>query len=101
MSYRNQSVGDAKFITKFYELWVVKLVPIVHNNSPRQIKLINNRLSYKIMDFNLDDGHQCFHFHPFGEVVDYDEQKFLLQDSDRKGFEDVHPPLGERPRCGD
>ena len=78
-------MGDAKFVTKSFELRIVKLAPVVCDNSLGQIKLANNRLPYKITDFSFSDGRQCFHFHPFDEVVDCDEQKSFYAAAIGKG----------------
>ena len=73
MSYRSQSVGDVKSITKLHELQIVKLMLVVDDDCSEQVKSANDRLSYKIMNLGLSDSRQCFHFHPFGEVVDRDQ----------------------------
>lgn len=66
-----------EFSTKFLEYLVVKLLAIIGNEDIWKFESIDNVFIQEVFNFALGDVRQGFCLHPFGDVVDGDDEKLL------------------------
>jgi len=91
-------VFDPQLLVEVSECDIVKLLSIVRDKNPRDLKVANHAFLDKVSDILLSDGSQGFYLYPFCEVIDsYDEELELLY-CYREGSYDVESPLSEGPQ---
>ena len=82
-------------LAKIPESLIIELASIVDHYGVGEAKATNDRLPYEVLHFGFGNVHQGFGLHPLSEVVDGDNDEFLLARGRRKWAKDVHSPLGE------
>ena len=90
-------IVDSKLFIKIPERCVIKLSSIVRHKHPQYPKPAQNTLPDEIFNILLCNFHQGFSFHPFGEVINPYHQKFHLSGPNRKGTQNIQPPLCKGP----
>ena len=90
-------IVDSKLFTKISESCVIKLSSIVRHKHPRYPKSAHNALPNEVLNILLCNFRQGFSFHPFGEVINPNQQKLHLSGSSQKGTQNIQPPSCEGP----
>ena len=99
MFNRGEPIVDVELWAKFFELWVVELLP--YDNGLGQFKLVDNRLLDEVSDLLVSNWCKWFSFDPFRKVVDHNNKEFSLSGCLQKKIEDIDSPLCKRRRCKD
>ena len=91
-------VFDPQLLVEVFKCDVVKLLSIVRDKNPRDLKVANHAFPNKVLDILLGDGSQGFYLYPFCEVIDsYDEELELLY-RHREMSHDVESSLSDGPQ---
>ena len=67
---RQKDLLDLEVIAELFEFFTVKLCPIFEYDGVRDSVPVDDVLVNKRLDLYRCDGHECFYFNPFIEVVD-------------------------------
>lgn len=95
MPDRCKQVLYVKLSIKVPKCSIVELSTIVSDNDTGKSELIDDRFSKEILDFAFGDMLQGFCLHPFGKVVDGDNENLSLAGCWEKLIKYVHSPLDE------
>ena len=90
-------VSDPQLLVEVSDCNIAKLLTIVKDKNPRDLKVANDAFPNEVSDILLGNGSQGFYFYPFCEVIDsYDEELELLY-RHRERSHDVESLLSEGP----
>ena len=81
--------------------FAIKLKSIVQDESMRYSIVSDDVLPKKFLYVHISDICQRLHFNPFGEIVDPDQQIFLIFRYFRKKTNNIQAPLCKRPKTGE
>ena len=91
-------VSDPQLLVEVSDCNIAKLLTIVKDKNPRDLKVANDAFPNEVSDILLGNGSQGFYFYPFCEVIDsYDEELELLY-RHRERSHDVKSLLSEGPQ---
>ena len=89
-----------KVVAEFFEIVTVELFVIVRYDGVGYPVPVDNILIHKFFDFSRHDGHECFSFDTFGEVVDRYHYVLYATSSFRELANQVNSLYREWPQAG-